>query len=181
MEHGEDCYRRFLAGDESAFTEVVEAYRDPVTFFIQRYVHDLCAAEDIAMDVFMQLVLHPGKWRQDTPLKTYLLMLARSRAIDHLRQIKRHPAVALEDAEGWLADTHSLEETVLQNERARILHEALDKLPQDQQTAVHLVYFEECSYADAARIMKKSAKQIDNLLYRAKKALKEQIGEEVAQ
>ena len=180
MEHGEDSYRRFLEGDESAFTELVEVYRDPVTFFIQRYVHDLCTAEDIATDMFMQLVLHPKRYRLDTPLKAYLLMMARSRAIDWLRQQKRRPTVPLEDAEGWLADSQSLEETVLQNERARALHAALKTLPEEQQTAVHLIYFEQCSYADAAKIMKKTAKQVDNLLYRAKKALREQIGEEVA-
>ena len=43
---------------------------------------------------------------------------------------------------------------------------------------MHLVYFEEYSYEDAARIMKKNRKQIDNLLYRAKNTLRDMIGEE---
>ena len=177
MEHGEECYRRYLEGDESAFTELVTLYRDPVTFFIGRYVHDPCAAEDLAMDVFLDLVLHPGRYRGGTPMKAYLLMLARSRALDWLRQRKRRPSVPLEDAEAWLADAHSLEERILRNERARELHQAIALLPQDQQTAVHLVYFADCSYAEAAKIMRKTEKQVDNLLTRAKKALRGKIGE----
>ena len=49
---------------------------------------------------------------------------------------------------------------------------ALAQLPEDQRTAIHLVFFAQMSYADAARVMKKSEKQVDNLLYRAKKALR---------
>ena len=57
MDNGASYYRRWLDGDESAFAGIIEEYRDPVTFFIQRYVHDICAAEDIAADVFMYLVV----------------------------------------------------------------------------------------------------------------------------
>jgi RNA polymerase sigma-70 factor (ECF subfamily) len=44
--------------------------------------------------------------------------------------------------------------------------------------AVHLVYFEEMTYAQAAKVMKKSPKQVDNLLYRAKKELRIILGED---
>ena len=44
--------------------------------------------------------------------------------------------------------------------------------------AVHLVYFEELSYEEAARVMKKNKKQIDNLLYRAKSLLRSELGKE---
>jgi RNA polymerase sigma-70 factor (ECF subfamily) len=38
--------------------------------------------------------------------------------------------------------------------------------------AVHLIYFEDMTYDEAAKVMKKNRKQVDNLLYRAKKALR---------
>ena len=104
-------------------------------------------------------------------------MLARSRALDYLRKQKRHPSVSIEDAAEQLADTQDLEAHVLQNEEHRRLHEAIGQLPEPQQVAVHLVYFEEYSYEDAAKIMKKTRKQIDNLLYRAKQALRSLLGE----
>ena len=170
-------FRRYLDGDQTAFAEIIEAYRDPVTFFIQRYVHDICTAEDLAADIFMQLVVHPQKYNFKSSLKTYLFVLARSRALDYLRKQKRHPSVPIEDAAEALADTQDLEAHVLQNEEHRRLHEAIGQLPEPQQVAVHLVYFEEYSYEDAARIMKKTRKQIDNLLYRAKQALKSLLGE----
>lgn len=177
MEQGAQAYRRYLDGDQSAFAEIIEAFRDPVTFFIQRYVHDICAAEDIAADVFMQLVVEPKKFNFKTPLKTYLFVMARSRALDFLRRQKRHAQVPLEETEDTLADTADLEEQVLRNDENRRLHEAIAQLPEEQQVAVHLVYFEEYTYAEAAKIMKKTSKQVDNLLYRAKNALRGIMGE----
>lgn len=177
MEQGACYYRRWLDGDESAFAWIIGEYRDPVTLFIQQYVHDICAAEDIAADVFMYLVVHPQRFHFKNSLKTYLYTIARSRALDHLRRVKRRNYVPLED-DTLPADEPALEEAVLKNEQKRRLYAAIAELPTDQQIAVHLVYFEEYSYADAARIMKKSAKQVDNLLYRAKLALRDLIGED---
>ncbi len=47
--------------------------------------------------------------------------------------------------------------------------------------AVHLVCFENLSYAEAARVMKKNRKQIDNLLYRAQNTLRTVLGREGVQ
>jgi len=176
MEQGAESYRRYLGGDESAFAEIISEYRTPVTFFIQRYVHDIYAAEDIAADVFMDLIVHRHRYRSGTSFRTYLFMLARSRALDYLRQIKRRPAVPIEEVAQTLADSRSLEQDYLKDEQSRLLHEAIAKLPEDQQIAIHLVYFEERTYAETAKIMKKTKKQVDNLLYRAKHALRITLG-----
>ena len=56
MDNGASSYRRFLNGDESAFDEIMERYFDSLIFFINRYVRDLHAAEDIAIDVFSDIL-----------------------------------------------------------------------------------------------------------------------------
>ena len=53
------------------------------------------------------------------------------------------------------------------------------QLTDDMRAAVHLVYFEQLSYEDAAKVMKKNKKQVDNLLYRAKSTLRTILTEEV--
>ena len=64
------------------------------------------------------------------------------------------------------------------SDQSLALAAAIEKLSSDMQSAIHLVYFEDLSYEDAGRVMKKSAKQIDNLLYRARKELKELLSRE---
>ena len=75
-------------------------------------------------------------------------------------------------------DEAELEEAVLADERKRELNAALRELPEDMQAAVHLVYFDGLTYEEAAKVMKKSKKLIDNLLYRAKNELRSILGEE---
>lgn len=81
MDNCESNYRCFLEGDESAFDEILKAYRYSL-FFICRYIHDT-AAEDIAIDAFMELMVHRNRYNFKTSLKTYLYVTDRSRALDY--------------------------------------------------------------------------------------------------
>ena len=58
------------------------------------------------------------------------------------------------------------------------MNAAVAMLSEEMRDAVHLIYFEEMSYEDAARVMRKTRKQVDNLLYRAKKELRMILGKE---
>ncbi len=58
MDNGASSYRRFLDGDESAFDEIMKELFDNLVFFIDRYVHDIHAAEDIAIDAFSDQVVN---------------------------------------------------------------------------------------------------------------------------
>ena len=178
MDNGESSYRRFLEGDEDAFGELVKEYRDSLTFFINRYVKDLHTAEDIAIDVFVELLTHPRKYNFKSSVKTWLFMIGRCRALDHIKHNKVLKITELSEA--YDIGMNDLEESVLSDERKRVIHEALSKLPEEMRTAVYLVYFADMSYAEAAKVMKKSYKQIDNLLYRAKKELRSILGKEGA-
>ncbi len=175
MDNGASSYRRFLAGDDSAFERIVKEYRLPLTFFIERFVCDTAAAEDIAVDVFMYILAEPKKYNFKVNLKTYLFMLGRSRALDYIRRRRR--LTSLEEL-SEASDEKSLEDAVLNDEIKLKVNSALSALPQDMRLAVHLVYFEDLKYEEAARVMKKSKKQVDNLLYRAKKELKITLGKE---
>ncbi len=177
MDNGASSYRRFLDGDESAFDEIINEYRIPLTLFINRYTHDLWIAEDIAIDVFSRLIVDRRHYNFKVSLKTYLFMLGRSRALDHLRRKKRILFTSLEDAL-TMESGDGPEEDFIREEKRKTVNEAIKKLSLDMQEAIHLVYFEELSYEDTAKIMKKTKKQIDNLLYRAKKKLGETLREE---
>ena len=168
MDNGACSYRRYLEGDEAAFEEIVNDLFDNLVFFINRYVHDLQTAEDLAIDTFTDLIVHKHRYDFRVSLKTYIFMIGRSRALTWLK--RRKIAVPLDDVPPPSDD--GFEERLLQEEQKLLVHTALARLPDDMRVAVHLVYFEDLSYDDAARVMKKTKKQVDNLLYRAKKELR---------
>lgn len=178
MDNGASSYRRYLDGDEAAFDEILSLYRDNLTFFINRYVHDLDTAEDLAIDTFMYLIVHRLRYNFRTPLKTYLFMIGRSRALDYIKHRKKLTLVELSEAEHQISQGPTLEEIILLDEQKQQLNRALNRLPEDMQTAVHLVYFEDLSYEDTAQVMKKNRKQVANLLYRAKEKLRTILGKD---
>ena len=177
MDNGASSYRRFLDGDESAFEDIMKSLFRGLVFFIDGFVHDTHAAEDIAIDTFSDLVVHRHRYNFKVSLKTYLYMVGRSRALDYIKHRKVIDFVELSEVQN-LADDEVLEETVLQSEQKRLIHAAIAKLPQDMRAAVHLIYFDEMTYEEAAKVMKKSRKQVDNLLYRAKKELRVILGKD---
>ena len=72
----------------------------------------------------------------------------------------------------------SFEREIEKDEQKAMVNKALSALKDDYKTALHLVYFEELSYADAAKVMKKSPKQIENILYRARQSLRSELEKE---
>ena len=178
MDNGASSYRRFLDGDESAFDEIMKELFDNLVFFIDRYVHDIHAAEDIAIDAFSDLVVNKHRYNFKVTLKTYLFMLGRSRALNYIKHRKVINFVELTEADNTLAEQETLEEIILSDERKRIVNNALNSLTDDMRVVVHLIYFEDLSYDEAAKVMKKNRKQVDNLLYRAKKELRIILGKD---
>ncbi len=178
MDNGASSYRRFLDGDESAFDEIMNELFRSLVFFIDRYVHDVHSAEDIAIDTFSDLIVHRHRYNFRVTLKTYLFMIGRSRALDHIRHRRIINFVELPEAENLSDDEKSLEEMVLADERKLAVNAAVAKLPEDMRVVIHLIYFEDMTYDEAARVMKKNRKQVDNLLYRAKKELRIILGED---
>lgn len=177
MDNGASSYRRFLDGDESAFNDIMEELFRRLVFFIDGYVHDIHTAEDIAIDTFSDLIVHRHRYNFKVTLKTYVFMLGRSRALDYIKHRKVLSFVELSEAEG-LEEEKTLEEIVLADERKRVVNAAIAKLPEDMRVVIHLIYFEEMTYEEAAKVMKKNCKQVDNLLYRAKKELRIILGKD---
>ena len=163
MDNGASSYRRFLDGDESAFDEIMKEYFDNLVFFIDRFVHDIHAAEDIAIDAFSDLVVNKHRYNFKVTLKTYLFMLGRSRALNYIKHCKVIDFVELSEADSTPAEQETLEEIVLADERKRVVNNALNSLPDDMRVVIHLVYFEDLTYDEAAKVMKKNRKQVDML------------------
>lgn len=176
MDDGALYYRRYLDGDEQAFASLIELFRDGLIFFIHRSVHDWALAEDLSEDCFVELIVHPHRYNFRTSLKTYLYAIAHHKAVDAIRRQIRHRTEPVEELAEQLPDEAlSPEAAYLISERHRALHEALDRIAADYREVLHLLYFEELSYEDAGRIMKKNNKQIENLAYRGRKALRAEL------
>ena len=168
MDGAEALYRRYLDGDNSAFEDIVRLYRENLIYFLMRSV-DIHAAEDIAEDAFVELLLHPRRYNFSVSLKTYLFAIARHKALTYKARRGRETEIY----ESMACDEPSVDVTVADTDEKRRLYEAIDRLPPDRKSAVWLFYFENLSYAEIAKIMGKKTRQIETILVSARELLKQ--------
>lgn len=172
MDNGASSYRRFLNGDEKAFSEILDVYRDNLIFFINRTVNNLSVAEELAADAFSELLFHPKRYDFRVSLKTYIFAIAHHKMVSYIRKNSRISMASIDDETVKSVEYQSFEEELFREERRKQCHEALEKLPKDYRTVLHLLYFENMSYEEAGKVMGKNIKQITNLAYRGRNAMK---------
>lgn len=174
MDNGASSYRRFLNGDENGFVEIVEAYGANLIFFINGFIRNITVAEDLMEETFCDLILYKNRYKGKSSFKTYLFAIARNKAMTYLKKHSRVP-LSIEDFDADLVAIDNPENTIIQDEEKRQLYSAMNKINPDYRTVLHLLYFENMSYDEVAFVLRKSKKQINNLAYRAKQALKAEM------
>ena len=173
---GENCYRRFLDGDDGAMKELIRLYRPGLTFFVYGLLKDSAEAEEIVEDCFVELVLHPKKYNFASSLKTYLFALARYKTANRRRYLARRHADELDET--LPSPDPDIVSGIVKGERDAMLWRCIGRLNDDYRNALLLYYFEDMSYDAIADVMKKNRKQVANLLSRGKTALKTELGKE---
>ena len=169
-------YTSFLTNnDPKALEALFNKYRDGLILFIYGFVQNIDEAEELMMDTFAVLVSGTARYKEkaNASFKTWLYAIAKNTALKAARKTSRE--VALTDDE---AAEESLEDAVISDERRRTVRRALGRVSKDYREALYLVYIEQMPNGDAAKVMKKSKRQIENLLYRAKSALRRELEKE---
>ena len=128
----------------SGFESSYEELRPLAVAAAQRVLRDQAAAEDVAQDVFIALWRNPGAYDSKRgSLRSYVALMARSRALDRWRTRQaREAAVDRSAAEQRVrhTDEESAAEPVMRRDRSRRVLHALDSLPGEQREAVLLAF-----------------------------------------
>ncbi|MBR5023122.1 MAG: RNA polymerase sigma factor [Oscillospiraceae bacterium] len=176
MDNGASSYRRFLNGDDKGLGEIVRDYADGLTLYLNGIVNNISLAEELMEETFFRLITKKPKFHPKHTFKTFLYTIGRNVAIDHLRR-KRSDA-SYDDIENYIQDEYDLEKLYIIEQRKITVHRTLKKLNTDYRQVLWLLYFDGLTNAEAAAVMKKNARQMKNLVYRAKSALKSELDKE---
>ena len=178
MNNGASSYRRFLQGDESGFVEIVRDYKDGLILYLNGFTNDIHIAEDLAEDTFFRLVTRKPRFVSNHSFKTWLFTIGRNIAINYIKRADRVSDIPIEDLENLYADEYSLERTYLQEEKKIIVHRALSKIKAEYSQVLYLKFFEDLSNEQIAVVMRKTKRQVENLIYQAKHSLKSELNKE---
>ncbi len=154
---------RLAAGDDHALAEVFDQFGPAVYGAAMRIMGDAASAQDVVQDVFVELWSRPDRYDPDAgPLRTYLLMLSRHRAVDLIRSELRR--IARQERHGRLdpqGDQWPVIREVEIAETVSMVRAAVGLLPESQRKVIELAYFQGLScrqVAQAAGIPEGTAK-----------------------
>lgn len=144
---------RLAAGDDRALEEVIDRLGPAVYGAALRIMGDNASAQDVVQDVFVELWSNPGRYDPAAgSLRTYLVVLARSRAMDAIRRELRRRA---------RQERHSrllpgpgrwpVVDEVVAAEAASVVRDAVGLLPDGQRRVVELAYFQGLTFRQVAK------------------------------
>jgi len=176
LETDESLYRAYLHGCDDALIELLRRHREGMMIFIYEIVGNMDDAENLMMDSFAVLLSREKAFSGRSSFKTWLFSIGRNKAVSFLRRQHCHEekyADLFTDSAGMSADF-----TVLKEEQSRELITAMNSLKKEYRSALYLTYFEEMTIEETGRVMKKTKKQVSDLIYNAKKSLRDTLEKE---
>lgn len=169
--------RAVQSRDEAAMEVIINRY--------SRLLWRVCAAvlsksggkqdvEECVADAFVYLWRYPERYDPSrSTLKTFLCMVARSRAMDRYRSLMRSRTVPME--EGLAAQTLDISAQALSAETRQELTAALHTLPEEEQDMLLRRYLGDQKPREIALALGITSRQVQNRLYRARSRLRAQL------
>jgi RNA polymerase sigma-70 factor (ECF subfamily) len=148
----ETLIKSIAAGDKFAMQVLFQRHNVRVYRFVLRLTGNVCLAEEIVSETFLNVWQRAGTFAAKCQVSTWLLAIARHKAVSVLR---RRSAAPLDDAmAAALVDPSDDAESVLGREdRSRIIRRCLTQLSPAHREIIDLVYYHEKSVEEVAQIV----------------------------
>jgi len=152
-----DLVDRYLAGDMSAFDELMIRYERQIYRVCYRFVENREDAMDLAQEVFIKAFEHLGSFRRESSLKTWLYRIAMNHCINH---VKKHSQDFVEVTEYTGSVRATVQSQLEDREQREQFRRLVKQLPPKQKAILELRINEQLSYEEIARISGRSISTI---------------------
>jgi RNA polymerase sigma-70 factor (ECF subfamily) len=162
-------------GDRRAMRTLYQRHNVRVYRFVLRLTNDASVAEDLVSEVFIDVWRQADSFKAQSQVSTWLLSIARHKALSALRrrqdeQLDERVASAIEDP----ADDP---ETIVGNEdRSAAVQSCLSQLSVPHREVIDLVYYQEKSVDEVARIVGIPASTVKTRMFYARKQMEKLLG-----
>ncbi len=167
-----------LAGDSSAFGQLVRRYQDRLFTSVVHVVGQREEAEDIVQDAFVQAFLKLNSFRRRSSFYTWLYRIAFNQAFNRRRRAR--PEISIDQTPSGvrteLADSADAPtEQILRRERAEQIRRALDGLDEEYRSVLVLREIDGFDYAAIAQVLDIKVGTVRSRLHRARALMRDQL------
>lgn len=171
--------RALKKGDQQAYAELMDRYRDTIFFMLLKMIRDKDDAEDLTIEAFGKAFRNLAQYTPDFAFSTWLFKIATNNCIDFLR--KKKEAISLdrtyETADGDeisiepKSELLNPEEKAIKKQKIKLMQAVVEKLQPRYRTLVELRYFQEKSYEEISQELELPIGTVKAQLFRARELL----------
>jgi len=187
-----ELVREFIAGNDTAFTQLVTKYKDVITNYLNLMVGEYDIAVDLCQETFLRVYKNIDRYSNIYQFSTWIYRIATNLAIDEIRFRRRRGQVFYRNV--WANQRGEREETpeyqirdvrhdpsdeMLRKESAKLLRDAIRSLPEKYRTAFIMKEIQELPYETIAEVLKTSPGTIKSRLHRARELLQRKLEQHV--
>jgi RNA polymerase sigma-70 factor (ECF subfamily) len=165
---------RYLAGDMTAFDEIMIRYERQIYRLCFRFTRNSDDARDLAQDVFIKAFENLSGFRQESSLKTWLYRIATNHCINH---VKAHTREFVEVTEATRKTNATVQAALEESEQREHFRNMVKLLPPKQRAILELRIHEQLSYEEIARMSNRSVSTIKASVFFALEKLRKLLKE----
>jgi RNA polymerase sigma factor (sigma-70 family) len=168
-------------GDQKAYAELLQRYRESVYFMMLKMVGNKDDAEDLTIEAFGRAFKRLEQYTPNFAFSTWLFKIASNNAIDHLRKKKQGDSVSLDTkfvndegqelSQSIKSGTLDPEENFIKKQKMELLREVVDKLKPKYKELVVMFYYQEMSHEEISQKLNLPIGTIKAQLFRAREFL----------
>jgi len=164
-------------GDQKAYAELLQRYRESVYFMMLKMVNNKDDADDLTIEAFGRAFKKLEQYTPNYAFSTWLFKIASNNAIDFLRKKKLTSAISLDtkndnsdyDSSNLIKSTHlNPEEFYIKKQKVEMVRTVIDKLKPKYKELVELFYFQELSHEEISERLNLPIGTIKAQLFRAR-------------
>jgi len=159
-----------IAGKETAYRHLFKQYFEPLTYFANKYLQDIDAAQDLVQEVFSGIYEKRTELNIEQSLKSYLYRSIQNSSLNIIRRDKmkeKHHAAIKSSSDGSFTD-----ETIELNELELKVHRAIDDLPEKCALIFKMSRFDQLSNQEIAEKLNISKRTVETQISKALKELR---------
>ena len=148
---------QYLAGDQSAISQLIERHNSRVRDYIRMMVKDHDLADDILQETFIKVVrvIDEGRYVDSGKFLSWVLRIAHNQVIDHFRQQKQQKQITEADAGYDVLGTlrfaePTVEDRLVGEQIAADLRALIEELPIEQREVVKMRYYANLTFKEIA-------------------------------
>jgi RNA polymerase sigma-70 factor (ECF subfamily) len=170
-----DELTKFMAGDDKAFSELVNRYKERIFLVVLRIVRNREEAKDLAQEAFVKAYHSRQSFRAESGFYTWVYRIAVNLSLNYINRNRDRQAESIDDitpaAKGSFANAD------LENEELRlVIDEAIKRLPARQRIVFVLRHYEEKSHAEIGETLSITEGAVKANYHQAIQKLKEYLG-----